>query len=313
MKPLQGEGLKYMDCKWSSVKSNGEGPCIDMELVVDPGPKKGARTVVYTMRDEEGFYKALSEKYGIEREWIEWKAEYSVPDPCTSCPVPVGAPGCPVDPCAGNFQMNKNYPRRNSDGSKIDVVNPKKVIDEALPSIDDLATVGWGSYLEMRLGTLDADFGDVALSFAMPIFMLEDARVSIEAIKEIGEEQESTKTRELVLNILSIVFAAIPFAGEAAVALGGAASIARAAAIIGEAANAAISIVEIVNDPLSAPFAIVGMLIGAAGLRTKGPRAAFKEAADARRALDAAQLGKFSAEFRRKDTLVQNIVKRCGV
>ncbi|ETS85222.1 hypothetical protein PFICI_03247 [Pestalotiopsis fici W106-1] len=144
----------------------------------------------------------------------------------------------------------------------------------------------------------------------MPIFMMQ----SIKDIKEIGEEMKETHTRELVLNILTIVFAVIPFAGQAVTALGGAARIASAALIIGEAGNAAISIVDIVKNPDSAPFAILGMLIGAAGLKGgKPPRGAFKDAADARRALSANDMKAFSDEFCRKDGLVQNVIKSCTI
>ncbi|KZL68188.1 killer toxin alpha beta [Colletotrichum incanum] len=165
----------------------------------------------------------------------------------------------------------------------------------------------------MRLGSIDADESDISTSFSMPVFMLEDASVSIKNVKEIGKEQKETKTRDLVLGILTIVFAVIPFAGAAVQALGGAARIATAALIIGEAGNAAISIAEIVNDPLSAPFAILGMLVGAAGLRGGkiGTREAFREAATARTKLGPEQLALFSKEFVRKDGLVQKIVKSC--
>jgi hypothetical protein len=148
----------------------------------------------------------------------------------------------------------------------------------------------------------------------MPIFMMEDASVSIREIKKIGEKEKKTKTRELVLNILTIIFSVIPFVGEAAAALGGVARLASVALIIGEAGNAALSIVDIVNNPASAPFAILGMLVGAAGIRggKVSSRDAFKQAAGARTALTDDAMKAFSAEFRAKDAMIQKIVKSCG-
>jgi hypothetical protein len=104
----------------------------------------------------------------------------------------------------------------------------------------------------------------------------------------------------------------IPFAGIATSALGGAAMIARTALIIGEVGSAALSIVDIVDDPASAPFAILGILIGSKGVKVKGPRKAFKDAADARRASKSNKLEAFSPEFRRKDELVQSLLKNSG-
>ncbi|SCO80967.1 uncharacterized protein FRV6_05180 [Fusarium oxysporum] len=260
------------------------------------------------MRDEKGFYEALFANHGVEKSWVEWK-DYADHDICI-CPNGPHArgvdgkepnrlaagPPCPCEARAG-FTMHKNYPRRIQDTSKIDVPNPKSIIDEAIPKTDELAE-------------LLSESEDAVTAFSMPVFMLEDAIESIKKVEEIGEKQKKTKTRELILSILSIVFAVIPFAGSAASALGGAAMIARAALIIGEAGSAALSIVDIVEDPASAPFAILGMLIGSKGVKVKGPRKAFKDAADARRALKDNKLEAFSPEFRRKDKIVQSLLKK---
>ena len=69
-----------------------------------------------------------------------------------------------------------------------------------------------------------------------------------------------------------------------------------------------------VSDPLSAPFVILTVLVGAAGGGAGASEAArFKRAADARDAMKASELAKFSKTFRESDTLVQNIVKSCPV
>ncbi|KAF0325693.1 chitinase [Colletotrichum asianum] len=306
-----GEGLKYMDCEWSSKGNSGEGPCTEAHLSYPPGPSPGPRTVTFTMRDETGFYDALASKAGIQREWITWRDMDAINDPCVCPPTQPGI--CPVD-CTMNYYMRKNWPKRVSDKDKIEIENPKSIIEEAIPSTDVLVGTIVGTYIEMRMGVLDADEADVLTAFSMPLLMMQDASNSIKEIKEIGKEQKETKTRELVLGILSIVFAVIPFAGQAASALGGAARLATMALIIGEAGNAAISIVDIVKDPNSAPFAILGMLVGAAGMRGgKPPREAFAEAGKARRALTPKMMESFSPEFRRKDGLVQNVVKTCKV
>ncbi|ENH66898.1 Killer toxin subunits alpha/beta [Fusarium oxysporum f. sp. cubense race 1] len=320
MKVKSGEGNKYMDCEWTAPNSKGSGPCTDVELRVPVNTPKAAnrRFITYKMRDEERFYEALLANHGIEKDWVEWE-DYADHDICICPNGPhvrdvdekepnrfAAGPICPCEARAG-FTMHKNYPRRIQDTSKIDVPNPKAKIEEAIPKTGDLAELLYETYMDSLNEDLDASGSDAVTAFSMPVFMLEDAIKSINSVKEIGEKQKETKTRELVLGILSIVFAVIPFAGTAASALGGAAMIARAALIIGEAGSAALSIVD---DPASAPFAILGMLIGSKGVKVKGPRKAFKDAADARRALKGDKLEAFSPEFRRKDAIVQDLVKK---
>ncbi|KAI9929298.1 hypothetical protein MW887_000765 [Aspergillus wentii] len=283
------DGRKYMDC--------------DL-----PPTNQGPRSLRYKMRDEDGFYNALSAQYGIEKDWVEWQKEHIIVEPCICMQQGM----CPE--CNTNSLVYYNYPRRLSDASKIDVKNPKEIVNKAIPKTDELASVMIETYMEMRFGTLDADDSDVVTALSMPVFMLEDAAVQIENIKEIGEKEKETKKHELIIGILSIVFAVIPFAGEAAAAaVGGVAAISRTALIIGEAGNAAISIADIVKNPESAPFAILNILGSAAGIRAKGPRKAFGEAADARKALSADKMKLFGEAFQHKDSLVQGIIKKCSI
>ncbi|RGP66617.1 killer toxin alpha beta [Fusarium longipes] len=308
--PARGKGLKYLDCEWQSNRGSDKGRCDETWPPVAPGPGAGPRNVWYTLRDKDGFYKALLDETGIEEDWVEWVKMDAQPDPC-SCIRPniCTPPGCQH---GNNYEMRNNWLKRIKDKGKIHVSNPKKILDEAIPSTDDLITIAVATFMNMRLGRLDADPADVVTSFSMPIFMMQDASESIKEIKKIGEDMKDTKTKQLIMDILTIIFTVIPFAGAATSALGGAAMIARAALIVGEAGNIALSIVEIVDNPASAPFAVLGILIGASGLRGgMSPRKAFKEAADARGALTPEKMKAFSQAFRDKDALVQNVIKSC--
>lgn len=143
--------------------------------------------------------------------------------------------------------------------------------------------------------------------------MLEDSSDSIENVKEIGAEEKERKKHELVMMILTIVFSVIPLAGQVVASLGGVARIAMGALIIGEAGNAVLSITEIIKNPESAPFAVLGMLLGAAGMAAQGPRKAFHQAAQARRALSPESLKSFSPKFRDKDAIFQRMIRKCMV
>lgn len=213
------------------------------------------------------------------------------------------------------------------------------MVQAAMPNITALQLTLLGTQINLVAHSNLADSGDVITAAAMPILMLQGAVSSMASIKEIGEKAADAKkkvrrvkpsphgepersvlaankaadslSQELILGILSAVLLVIPFAGEALGALGiTATTISRVALLISELGNAAISIVDIVDNPLAAPLAILGTLVGAGGF-SGGERSAYKKAADARRSLSSADLLKFSDDFRAKDETVQKIVGAC--
>ncbi|QGI67769.1 hypothetical protein CEK26_011723 [Fusarium fujikuroi] len=198
---------------------------------------------------------------------------------------PTAGPPRPCEAHAG-FNMHKNYPRRIQDSSKIDVPNPKSIIDKAIPKTDELAELVSKLYTDVLNEDLDACRDCAVTALNMP-----DTIETIKKASQIGEKQKGTRTHELVFSILSIAFTVTPFAESAASALGGAAMISRAALIIGEAGSSALSIVDIV-------------------MKVEGPRKTFKDAADARWALKGNKLEAFSPEFRSKDEIVQSLLKK---
>lgn len=214
------------------------------------------------------------------------------------------------------------------------------MVQAAMPNITALQLTLLGTQINLVSHSSLADSGDVVTAAAMPILMLQGAVSSMASIKDIGEKAADAKKKvrritpfpshgeakrsvleannvmnlppqELILGILSAVLLVIPFAGEALGALGiTATTISRVALLISELGNAAISIVDIVDNPLAAPLAILGTLVGAGGF-SGGERSAYKAAADARRSLSSTDLLKFSDDFRAKDETVQKIVEAC--
>jgi chitinase len=116
---------------------------------------------------------------------------------------------------------------------------------------------------------------------------------------------------ELILSILGIVFSVIPFVGTAARAAGFAIRTGRTVTRLAEVGSAALSIVEVVQDPLSAPFAILDLVDTGKAIRSLGQREAFSKAAAARNLLTPVDLKLFSSEFRRKDEVVQDVIGKC--
>lgn len=300
-----------MDCKWDSTKSSGEGPCTEVKLRYDIGPNAGTRIVHFSMRNETGFYDALANKAGIDRDWIYWEEQDAVHDYCPPC---LNLPTNCGPMCQNNAYMRFNFPKRKRNKDDIAIPDPKLVVDAAIPSTEDFLFTMMGSYTSLRMDQLDADAADAAVAYSMPILMLQDATTSIKEILQIGQEHKAAHTRDLVLEVLNIVFAAIPFAGAAASSLGGAARIAQAALIVGELGSDALAVIDLVDDPRSAPLAILGMIVGAAGLRGgRPPRQAFRDAAEIRRKLGGSLPEAFSAEVRRRDAIVQKVAKACTI
>jgi hypothetical protein len=60
-------------------KNKGHGPCTEATLEHELGLHAGPRTIVFKMRDEQGFYKALPEHTG-QKEWIAWR-DVTIPTP----------------------------------------------------------------------------------------------------------------------------------------------------------------------------------------------------------------------------------------
>ncbi|KAM5434584.1 hypothetical protein MferCBS31731_006686 [Microsporum ferrugineum] len=157
------------------------------------------------MRDEEGFYNALQEEAGVDKAWIQWK-DFKVFDSfCRTCPPK--ADGCHPDYCGDNYIQHEEFPRCIEDKNKIEVENPKDTIGKAILHLEDLSVLTFATLLEMNMGV---------------------SSKSIEVKKE-----KDRKTTELVLIVLTTVFAVISFAGFVGRAAGVASNFAVAALIIG--------------------------------------------------------------------------------
>ena len=144
----------------------------------------------------------------------------------------------------------------------------------------------------------------------MPIFQMSEAISSMKEIKDIGAKAAADAKRNLIFKILTIIFMVLPFVGEALGPLvGSVAAIARIALLISEAGNVAITIADIVADPSSAPFAIMGLIAGTAGAGA-GRAGALEKASVARGLFKDSDLAKFPKGFRDKDALIQQMVKK---
>lgn len=255
--------------------------------------------IEYTLRDKAGFEDALGTELGMQPNWIKWGDWDGYPE----------CEGLPGD-CAEVHQWRKNFPRK---ADSITVTDPKEVWEKALPEIDKLKGNFSAAILAIGLNIYDPKHNDedAAVALAVPVQMLAQAAQNMADVKAIGSEIEAQKKKELILLIVSLVLMVVPFLGEVGFSIAGMAAIARFAFVSGEIANGALSIAEIIHDPSSAPFAIMGMVLGVAGRGLKSEDA-FAQAAAARRVMDDAHVGAMGKVFKQIDDKVQVSLKSCG-
>ncbi|KAK2033985.1 hypothetical protein LX32DRAFT_724698 [Colletotrichum zoysiae] len=299
-----GEGNQYFDCVLTldGHKYDNMG-CQYLGL---NKPQDGSWTIDYMLRDSDGFYAAVLDKLGIEKDWIAFgsiELPSAYRDAGSDRPVGHG-----IRPCIKITHKKTNSPIAVSK-DKITVANPKDIIEAAIPNITMLENSLMVAQVDLTLNTNEADGRDIVTAASMPIFMLEQAIRSMNNIKEIGAKIVEENKKKLILELLSIVLIAVPFVGEAGGALfGGVAMISRIAALVDIVGSAGLTAYDIVEDPSSAPFAILGLLVGGFGGGFRSEKEAFGKAAKARKELSASDIAKFGDDFVTKDSKVQRIV-----
>ncbi|KAF6834626.1 alpha-glucanase [Colletotrichum musicola] len=301
-----GEGNKYFDCvlTLSGHKYDKMGcQYLGLNKFQD-----GTWKIEYSLRDSDGFYAAALDKLGIEKGWITF-GTVELPPTCRDAGS--DRPGLGSRPCTKLKHTKTNAPT-SIGRDKINVPNPKEVIEAAMPQMSALASSLMVAQIDLTLHTNEANSGDLVMAASMPVLMLEQAIRSMDSIKAIGTQVLEENKKRLILEILTIVLIAIPFVGEAGGALfGGVAMVSRIAALVDIVGSAGLTAYDIVQDPTSAPFAILGLLVGGFGTGVKSEKVAFGEAAKARRGLSASDIAKFGDHFVENDKKVQRIVNAC--
>ncbi|KAJ3488009.1 hypothetical protein NLG97_g6283 [Lecanicillium saksenae] len=197
------------------------------------------------------------------------------------------------------------------------VGNPKEVIQKSWANITALQASILTTGLTLAVGTYGINNPeswysdlDIIQAYSMPVLQLRSAVESMNTIKDIGEHAFEDKRRTLILELLFIIFMVVPFVGEGLGAIaGGAAVISRIFTLVAEGGNFAKTVGEIVANPKSAPFAILGLLVGSAGLTGGEAKLSKLEgieaASSARGLIKDSEIGKFPQNFKDRDALIQ--------
>jgi glucan 1,3-beta-glucosidase len=183
------------------------------------------------------------------------------------------------------------------------VTNPKDIITNALPTIGTLQNTIIARQMDLSTSKWYGASDDILQTISMPVFLIVQAIQSMAEVKEVGEKEAAEKKTALILEILGIVFAFIPFLDDLTPAIEGLDGV---LGIIAAAGNTALAIQGIIADPSSAPMEILGALTAGGARDAKE----FEEMAAARRAISSNDLTKIGATFEKMDSDFQAIIKR---
>jgi chitinase len=136
----------------------------------------------------------------------------------------------------------------------------------------------------------------------------------METVRHVGEDVAGNDQTELIIIILTAVFAVVPFVGELGAMAIGLTTLARILSVLGFAANTALSVTDAIEHPEMAPLAIMGILLG--GLlggrgRPKTPREDMDEMSKLRKGISKDIAKGFGKTFARHDDVLQKITKVC--
>ncbi|KAM0335266.1 hypothetical protein ACHAQA_000310 [Verticillium albo-atrum] len=302
----EGKYLDYFDCEVDAQgTSNGKwsGPCSDLQkhtAVV------GMNIIKLELRDADGFWEDLEETTGVIEDWVyfgDFKHNTDPNDIAKECqshqqgPVPV--------PCVPSLILSiSGYPLLSDD---FDIPDPKDIIKGVTDHLDEIRTNIAARFFDIVSGIWEGGNGDVLQVLSVPIFLMSQAIQSMSDAKEKGGEIIQQEKEALIFNIISALLFFIPFIGEFAAIVAGAATIARMMAIGGLIGNTALSIAEIVDDPSNAGMAVMALL--SAG-RVRKP-SSFRDLGTARRSQSNVAVSKMGETFKKHDDSLQKVLRNC--
>lgn len=296
MSDEDGPGNKYFDCTY---QNNRGVNTTTHTCPFDQGTlSNDFYTIYYTPKNGNttGFFNELLSTYGIDPSWVQFGTKTYASG---VCPPHNGVP------CERYKQVFKGFPLA---ADSYTVPNPKDIITAALPHISNITNSITSTQWDVYMGQWGGSQDDIVQVQATVAFMIIQAIENMQQVKDIGEDEEEAERKALIIEIISIVLIFVPFVGEAVATVEGLADIARIIALIGAAGNTGLGILDIVNDPSSAPSEILGILLGAEDFRTpKG----FSRMGRARRAMGPDDVAKVGTLFKSNSDKLDGIIKAC--
>ncbi|KAK3196417.1 hypothetical protein K4F52_000299 [Lecanicillium sp. MT-2017a] len=241
--------------------------CPHIEHEVDMISSINVPNITYSLKDEDGFWEAIGEEYGVQETWVSWgRRHMRTANGCQYA-------GKDIEQCQDEQDdWWYNYP--NGDPKKVEVYNPKTLVGDSHEKAADIV-----DNLKIIRDFTDYDdvlpWSDAVDAMSLPALALRTAVENMQEISDKADEIEKREREEFILNMIMGILFFIPFVGEAAAAgLTAARSLIR---LIGEVGDIALTVYGVVENPNDAFGAIFGYLVGRGGVsNTKLANAAGK-------------------------------------
>jgi hypothetical protein len=221
-----------------------------------PDPQYQQSRVVnlaYSCSDTERFYADISNKYGIDRSWIVWGDFLArINGGCWGNTDPDC--GADTDTYWTNFPM----------GGTVDVPDPKNLIGNSyartMEFTNDLAI----QKNSITYAMSEAQISDLVDAASIPALLTATAVTSMTKVREEADKISAEDRKFMILNFVMAVVMLIPGVGQLADAAG-LVALRTIIGLVGDAANIALGIFGIVEDPKSAVVALFGFLLAGGG------------------------------------------------
>ncbi|KAJ5912114.1 Glycoside hydrolase family 71 [Penicillium subrubescens] len=228
-----GVGNRFFECTYNFNGINKSRTACPDEYI---GSDQQTHIIYYDIMDREGFFANLTADIGVEPDWVTLDG--------------------------GLFLGTKEVPYYGTSRPDCNVSDPRDIMKQALPNIPNLQLSIILTLLNIASGGFDGVIDDVVQSIATAVFTLGELVDRIYNVVDIGEKVAAEEKKEKILQIIGGVFMALPFLGP----LSGLGDIIEGfdalLALTGTVANEAFDIYTIVQNPESAPVAILSMLLG---------------------------------------------------
>lgn len=253
--------------------------------------------ITYTLNDEAGFNKTLSEKYGVLPEWIEFGE------------LTTNIPKKGVQPAT--YIVQKKVPKK---ASNVRIIDPKDVIAKSMDGYQTLMSTLLGTYLRMKSGWWLGDDVDPMAAYVIPVSMITDAVNIMSQVADIGEKEIEEDTEKFIMTIVNIVLLALPFAGELVGPLVGLTSmIGRIITLIDAGGQGAVAFYDIAAHPDQAPMDFLGLMVGVGGVVKGFGREVedMEKLSKLRREIKPEEIEKMGEMTKKNNRLVSNMMDKC--
>lgn len=254
-------------------------------------------TMTYTLKDEAGFNKTISEKYGVMPEWVKL-ANRS------------GSNKASPGHAATSFELI-NEPTK---ADNIHIINPKDAISKSLDGYKTLMSTLLAARVQLGAGSWQTAETDPMSAYVLPVGMVTDAVKIMSDVARIGQEEIDADREKFIMTIVNVVLLVLPFAGELVGPLIGlTALIGRIITLIDVAGQGAVAFYDLAAHPDDAAMSFLGLMVGVGGVVKGFGREAedMEHLMTLRRGIKLAEIEKMGVTAKRNSELLSTMANKC--